>query len=587
MFGNTNGGVKNVKLMRPIAPGSAVSYDTATAFATPAKDLLKKFSVLRFMQVVNAMAGNNVANWSDRTPPTYSCQQARPFGSGTGFISSGICWEYLIQLCNETGTDIFVNIPFGATDDYVRQLATLLKNTLAPEHRIYTEYSNELWNGWPYDGGRNYDSAAAEAGRGNTPLTFDGETNVGALSLRRAVRRDMEISTIFRSVFGDSAMMTRVRPLYMAQVGGLQGTGQEFMMDYYNNPAHVATPHPASYYFYGSGGAPYYAPTGTFDINSIWTSGDMDTAAFATSSLVSDMAWCATFGLKCVAYEGGPVMPQNAVGTAAWQDSRLTKALVDHHNAWSAYGGDLFVYYTANNWGHKDDVQWSFIHYIEQTNTPKMRAVDSLNATPRVPVTFGHSVPTSIPGTAMDLHAFSSGDAFVQAPAWRAYVIRVDRAGTYGVTVDVSNVQSGTVLVLMDGVQIGTTALSRAGTTPKYVAVLTPGLHGVLVRSTSGAFNIDRVNISVESYSGAMNGAGMAAKLGSRPAIASVNGHLRLRLDHGAAFTLCTIQGRTMASGSLSASANAQQIASPAARIGNGVYLLHTAHGNAAGVLVR
>ena len=56
-FGNTkrtpsgpiNTGVTNIKLMRPITPGSTVSYDPSVTFTQPLKDLVSKFSVVRMM----------------------------------------------------------------------------------------------------------------------------------------------------------------------------------------------------------------------------------------------------------------------------------------------------------------------------------------------------------------------------------------------------------------------------------------------------------------------------------------------------------------------------------------------------------
>ena len=37
--------------------------------------------------------------------------------SGTKY--KGGSWEYLIQLANVSGKDLWLNIPIGATDDYV------------------------------------------------------------------------------------------------------------------------------------------------------------------------------------------------------------------------------------------------------------------------------------------------------------------------------------------------------------------------------------------------------------------------------------------------------------------------------------
>jgi hypothetical protein len=49
-------------------------------------------------------------------------------------------------------------------------------------------------------------------------LADDGSTNQGYWAWRRMAKRMKEISYIFRAVFGDGQMMTRVRPVLAAQL---------------------------------------------------------------------------------------------------------------------------------------------------------------------------------------------------------------------------------------------------------------------------------------------------------------------------------------------------------------------------------
>jgi hypothetical protein len=51
-----------------------------------------------------------------------------------------------VQIANELGKDIWINVPALVDDAYVRSLAELLQRTLAPDRAVYVEYSNELWN---------------------------------------------------------------------------------------------------------------------------------------------------------------------------------------------------------------------------------------------------------------------------------------------------------------------------------------------------------------------------------------------------------------------------------------------------------
>jgi hypothetical protein len=580
-FRNTGGGVKNVKLMRPITVGAATAYDTSVTFTTSALTVCRKFSALRFMQVVNALSGNMVANWSDRTRPGYCCQQTRSFG-GTG--SAGVAWEYVVQLCNQTGTDLYANVQFLATDDYVRQLAILLKNTLDPQRKVYVEYSNELWNGsTDYDMHRNHDTAVAEVSRGGSPLNFDGSTGEWTWSWRRAGKRGKEISDIFRSVFGDSAMMTRVRPLLMTQEGDGQATLSEnlnMMLDYYNNPAHVATPHPPNYYFYGAGGSGYY----TFDasattLDQIWTSGDMDTSAWIRSSLVPDISLCATFGLKRVAYEAGTEFTavNQTLCNTAWYDGRFTGSIIDHHNAWSRYGGDLCVYFSLTGWNYTD-LRCSFINDVDSLATPKMRAIDSLNARSPQAVTYGSLPPCSIDGdsTAARFTPLWDPPSNCRPTEWYSYVIRVEQAGTYGVTVDYTAPAAGALALLGDGTQIGTPTLtSGTHTTAKSTVFLEPGLHGIIVRITSlasGRMSINQVNVSVESLAAGASVARQAATA-ARPTLRCVGGRLVVTPGASGRYRISTITGRVVTRGD--------------SRSASGMYVLHTPGGSARAVLAQ
>ena len=89
---------------------------------------------LRFM---DWMATNNstVTEWSDRPK----------LGDAT-WMERGVPVEVMVQLANQTGTDPWFNMPAQATDDYIRQFATYVRDHLDPDLKAYVEYSNETWN---------------------------------------------------------------------------------------------------------------------------------------------------------------------------------------------------------------------------------------------------------------------------------------------------------------------------------------------------------------------------------------------------------------------------------------------------------
>ncbi len=101
---------------------------------------LQPFGTLRFMNWTNANQ-NSIVNWSDRR----TTSNARQLTSGPG-----VAYEYLIELANELHDDVWINVPYAASDDYITQMARLFQSELNPGQKIYIEYGNELWN---YAGG--------------------------------------------------------------------------------------------------------------------------------------------------------------------------------------------------------------------------------------------------------------------------------------------------------------------------------------------------------------------------------------------------------------------------------------------------
>ncbi len=230
---NTGGGATNIQLIRP-----GYDPDTTQVFTNNYINYMKSIgpSVLRFM---NFLATNNnpVQTWSQRTLPDDASQTERlPVLNLDGSVAistpqnKGIAWEYAIELANALHADMWINIPAQADDNYVTQLANLIKNGdtvdgvhyngLAPDLNVYVEYTNEAWNSGFNAYQYLYQEAKAEIqadqAQGITsPLQYDGTDtfNSDVLSRRFYVRRLGQISNIFSSVFGASAINTRIRTI--------------------------------------------------------------------------------------------------------------------------------------------------------------------------------------------------------------------------------------------------------------------------------------------------------------------------------------------------------------------------------------
>jgi hypothetical protein len=267
-------GVTNVQLIRPLAPDSETHYEPGELFDADLKRAFGRFSTLRFLTA----NFNPEKEWADRKLP--AAMQA-------AWGDRASVWEYNVMLANETGKDLYITIPVGASADYINKLAQLIRYGsdgvnpytehvadpvypgLNPNLRVYVEWGNEFWN-WAF----SQAGWAAEAGKAavlnNTPegqiINFDGQRPSGDFR-RWAALRTVEASNIFRGVWGDAAMGDRVRVLLEYQYNNQQATAVEtlkFIDRYFNNgdgTEHVAEPHPVNYYIWGAGGAAYIGAT--------------------------------------------------------------------------------------------------------------------------------------------------------------------------------------------------------------------------------------------------------------------------------------------------------------------------------------
>jgi hypothetical protein len=97
---------------------------------------LRPFHCLRFMEWA-AINNSTQVHWADRSRPDFYSQG----------LEQGISLEYAIDLANEIGADGWFSVPHMASDDYIRQMARLIRDRLDWRHKCYIEYSNETWNG--------------------------------------------------------------------------------------------------------------------------------------------------------------------------------------------------------------------------------------------------------------------------------------------------------------------------------------------------------------------------------------------------------------------------------------------------------
>lgn len=127
-----------------IQPGHAVSYAAGNIFADYFLDFIADFSPLRIMDWISA-SDSIETDWSQRAPTNKIS-----FRSGCAYGKSIVPWEYIFDLANRTGADLWLNYPVRATASYLTSLAALAASALDPGINITPERGNETWNPGDY-----------------------------------------------------------------------------------------------------------------------------------------------------------------------------------------------------------------------------------------------------------------------------------------------------------------------------------------------------------------------------------------------------------------------------------------------------
>jgi len=493
-FTGTQGGVKNVSLLRP-----GYATNTKEIFTREFLQALKPFPAVRFMDFT-ATNGNPMKIWGERTTPA-SASQAR---AGGGAL------EYAIALCNQTGKDMWINVPHEADDDYIRKMATMLKSDLKPEIKLYLEWSNEVWN-WSFgQAQRNLELAKIEGAKPGSNLNYDKIDNPGYWHFRRFARETMETGNIFRAVFGDKAMMTRIRTVLAVQAAWDEGlkTGLSYIEANYGAP---------SKFFYGVAIAPYFNLSEEMNkradlkLDEIFAALPQEIEN-SLSWLDNTIAHARYYNLQTLAYEGGQHLQDHSdVGNAkikveANRDPRMGALMKTYLDGWNARGGGLFMYFTLSG-GYSKWGSWGLVEDVrETTSSSKYQAALQVVRSPRAPLTAGTAVPglIKVGDFGAQSHCAKRGDAQIglDKDAWLHYLLRVPKAGKYKITVQAFSDNGDLQLeVLANSKSLGiVTAPKRNGDiwpdTKAVIADLPVGLNVVGLKSLTGRVQIKSFSVA-------------------------------------------------------------------------------------------
>jgi len=416
-----NSGFKNVRLYRPGYP-----TDGSKIFTDEIVEALQGAGLIRTMDW-GATNGNTIVDWSKRTTPKHPAE-GRP---GPAYIlepweletNYGASLESMIALCNETDCDLWVNVPAQASDDYVTKMAQLILYgsdgdilpytstqvnpkfaPLEPGLHVYIEYANEIWNfGNGFLSFRMIENIVANPPSGLPVLSDDApytslEKKWENLYQYPAYRL-AEISKLFRTVWGDSNMMTRIRPILCTQQGDANATLSLALVwadRYYS----AQEGHTLDYYFWGAGGSAYYGVNQVSPlIGGLLAPSNYPALSFCKNNAI-DSIWAYNYGLKRVAYEGGFGLDFSTNGSMTFtgdemweiaQDPRVQTLMERTHDAWSQTGGDLLVYYCltgANAWG--------MTPRLDKLDYTKMRAFKAIASGYKAAVSLGKELPCEL-----------------------------------------------------------------------------------------------------------------------------------------------------------------------------------------------
>ncbi|MFN8372814.1 MAG: hypothetical protein U0694_08050 [Anaerolineae bacterium] len=356
---NADNPLRNIHFLMP---GTEATYETQP-FNPVFLERISRFTALRFM---DWMGTNNspISAWADR-----------PLPSDATFAWRGVPVETMVLLANTVHADAWFNMPHSATDEYVREFATYVRDHLDADLKAYIEYSNETWNG-------QFQQANYVVEQGLSLNLAEGDAFWSGL--RYHSQRAVEMFAIWEEVFGGTARLVRV----LASQAGNAWTGEQ-VADFQGAAEHADALTIAPYFSCDDPGNPSTADqiaALTVDALLDRQMANVQEGGCAYQYMVDNLSVAQQYGLELVAYEGGQHLAgyggaeNNQALTdlfiAANRHPRMTEIYLTYLRAWQALGGGVFMAFT-------DAAQpsmfgsWGALEYIRQdpADAPKYQAL--------------------------------------------------------------------------------------------------------------------------------------------------------------------------------------------------------------------
>lgn len=316
-------------------------------------DQIKPFSTFRHMDS-NAINCSKQSSWSTRRLPSDPKQIA--YGAADGNGDPGVAIEYQVDVCNAAMTDCWFNVPHLATDDYVQQMASLIKGRIRSGLQVYVELSNEFFNGQFCQCAYSQQQGAA-LGLPGSNVYYQGEA--------WGVYRSLQVAKIFKSVIPSARHVVAFSGNYDLMSQALQSVYKSSKW----NPSNVSIDMLAVAPYIGR--SPYSSASFRASVDSYASTGT-DRASHARA--IADLAGIKVLGC----YETGG----NYTGSDAATYAASASTGPDYTymlDKWSKiFNGPCALYAHASEW--KSGTSWG-LYKNDGTASPRVSAVQTWIAT--------------------------------------------------------------------------------------------------------------------------------------------------------------------------------------------------------------
>lgn len=327
-------------------------------------NLWNRFKTIRFMDWMFTNNSTQIT-WDQRTTTSWYTYNDR----------SGIPLELIIDLCNRLHTDAWICVPHQANDDYVARMARLLRDGLAPDLRVYVEYSNECWN---------YIFQQAHYCAAQARTVYPNISNDYERHIRWYSRRCVQVYDIFEREFGGTSRLIRV-------LGGQQSNEWSLQVMFeHENARNKVDAFAIAPYFGHEYACQQYGNVISWTLAQFFNNIRTVSLPLAWSGVQRCINYARSVNKPMLAYEGGQHFTGGFCnGVDTMDNTELNRRFIDANlspemeqiytldlNRWRDMGGDMYCAFASlseyTKWGC-----WGILRYPLQnlSAAPKYQAI--------------------------------------------------------------------------------------------------------------------------------------------------------------------------------------------------------------------